>query len=92
VECDATVINADYRLAPETPAPGGINDAYATVKWVIENAKELRVDPERIAIMGEGGGGYITAGCGMRLAEANEGHLVKMQFQFSPMCSNDMFV
>jgi acetyl esterase/lipase len=77
VESDTTIVNVDYRLAPETKAPGGINDAYASVKWVIDNAEKLNIDEHRIAIMGESGGGYITAGCAMRLAERNEGHLVK---------------
>jgi len=66
--CDLTVINCCYRLAPEAKAPKGINDGYAATKWVIENAEMLGVDPKRIAIGGESGGGYITAGVAMRLA------------------------
>jgi len=63
-----TVVNVCYRLAPETKAPGGIDDGYAALKWVIKNAEAIGVDPKRIAIGGESGGGYITAGVAMRLA------------------------
>jgi acetyl esterase/lipase len=33
-----TVVNVCYRLAPEAKAPGGIDDGYAALKWVIKNA------------------------------------------------------
>ena len=70
-------MNVDYRLAPEHKAPCGIDDSYAAVKWVIANAERLGIDANRIALMGESGGGYITGGVSMRLAEADESHLVK---------------
>jgi acetyl esterase len=68
IMCEMTVVNVCYRLAPEAKAPEGINDGYAATKWVIQNAKDLGINPERIAIGGESGGGYITAGVAMRLA------------------------
>lgn len=74
---DAVVINANYRLAPEHPAPCGIEDAYAVLKDVIENGASYGVDPKKICIYGESGGGYITAGVGILLSERNEGHLVR---------------
>jgi len=77
VECDATIVNVDYRLAPEHKAPAGIYDAYAAVKWVIANAAELGIDAKRIAIMGESGGAYICAGVAMELAKGDEAGLVR---------------
>jgi len=77
VMCKAVVINVEYRLAPEHKAPAGIDDGYAALKWVIANAEDLGIDPTRIAIIGESGGGYITAGVAMRLAERREGGLVR---------------
>jgi len=82
---DCTVINSDYRLAPEDPAPAGIEDAYAVLKDVIANAKTYGVDPKQIMIFGESGGAYIVAGVSILLAERNESHLIKLQFQQIPM-------
>lgn len=82
------VFNVDYRLAPEAPAPGGINDGYAGLKYLLKNADKLGVDSSRVFIAGESGGGYITAGVSMRLAERNESHLVKFQAQLSAMVSD----
>lgn len=77
VTAGVTFFNVDYRLGPETKAPGGIADFYAALKYVVENAEELGVDKSRICIKGESGGGYICAGTGIMLAEKNESHLVK---------------
>lgn len=85
MECNATVINCNYRLAPEGPAPQGIDDAYAILLDILANAASLKINPSRVVIYGESGGGYICAGVSMRLAENNLSHKIKFSFQQIPM-------
>lgn len=66
------VFNVEFRNAPETKAPGGICDMYAVAKYVTQNAEYLSIDKNKIGLFGESGGGYITAGAGMVLAEKGE--------------------
>jgi acetyl esterase len=77
VECGITVINVDYRLSPGVKAPMNINDGYAATKYIIDNAEQFGIDKSRICIAGASGGAYITAGTAMRLAERDEGNLIK---------------
>jgi acetyl esterase/lipase len=52
----------EYRLAPEHPGTVPMEDTYSAIVWLTEHAKELGIDPTRIAVMGDSGGGGVAAG------------------------------
>ena len=56
------ILSVDYRLAPDARAATLAEDLFAGVSWLIDHATELEVDPARVAIMGDSGGGGVAAG------------------------------
>ncbi len=61
-ELDCVVVSVAYRLSPETKFPGPMDDCYAGLSWMYQNATDLGVDPERIALAGESAGAGLAAG------------------------------
>lgn len=60
----------NYRLAPKFPHPAGLDDVNAAIVWVKKNAAAYKVDPKRIALMGESAGGHLIALAGTRFTPA----------------------
>jgi acetyl esterase/lipase len=64
-ELKCAIYSVDYRLAPEAPHPAPLEDVYSVFVWLHANAGRLGLDPNRIGIKGESGGGGFAAGAAL---------------------------
>jgi acetyl esterase/lipase len=71
-------VSVEYRLAPETPYPGPLEDCYAGLRWVHEHAPDLGVDPNQIGVYGGSAGGGLAAALALVARDRRE---VPLQFQ-----------
>lgn len=58
----ARVLNVDYRLAPEHPAPAAHDDAFAAYQWALANGYAASA----IALAGDSAGGNLALSTGVR--------------------------
>ncbi len=58
-------VSVEYRLAPETPYPGPLEDCYEGLTHLAENADALNLDNDKIIIGGVSAGGGLCAGLGL---------------------------
>lgn len=85
------VVMVDFRnclvasSAPEVaPYPAGLDDCVSGLRWTHEHAVELGIDPDRIVVAGESGGGNLTLATGMRLLRDGDIGLVGGLYALCP--------
>ena len=66
------VASVDWRRSPEHPFPAAMNDCYAALAWTHQQAGELDIDPELVAIGGASSGGGSAAGLALMARDRGE--------------------
>ncbi len=51
----------DYRLAPQYEFPAAVEDVERAIEYIKSHAADYKVDPGRIALLGESAGGYLVS-------------------------------
>jgi acetyl esterase len=80
----AAVVFVDYVNSPEATYPTQNEQAYASMLYVVEHARELGVDASRLAVMGDSVGGNMTAVATM-MAKERGGPPIAFQVLFYPL-------
>ncbi len=78
--------NAVYAnsLPEVAPFPAGLNDCVSGLRWLSANAATFHVDPRRIVVAGESGGGNLTLATAMSLKRSDELGIVKGLYAMCP--------
>lgn len=64
------VVNVEYRLARQSPAPAGVEDCRCALRWVAYHAKEYNLDTSKIVLTGGSAGGHLALMTGMLPAQS----------------------
>lgn len=80
----ATVFAPHYRIAPEHPFPGDLDDCFACWRHMVENAQTYAINPDRLAIGGHSAGGGLAAALSQRVLD-DGGIQPRAQILFYPM-------
>jgi acetyl esterase len=80
----AAVVFVEYARAPEAQYPVAVEQAYATTEWVAENGASIKVDPARLALVGDDVGGTMVAAV-TQLAKERHGPPILLQVLFYPV-------
>jgi acetyl esterase len=77
------VASVDYRLAPEAPFPGPLEDCYAALANLTGRAAELGIDASRLAVAGDSAGANLAAATAI-LARDRHGPALRFQALIYP--------
>lgn len=88
-ESGTRVVSVGYRLAPEYPFPAAVDDCYAALKWIEDNATAQGIDPNRIAAAGDSAGGNLAA-VAVQMAKAKGTPKPAFQLLIYPAVSADL--
>jgi acetyl esterase len=80
----AALVFVDYINAPEAKYPTQNEQAYASMKYVVDHARELNVDPTRLAVAGDSVGGNMVAAVTL-MAKERSGPRITYQALFYPL-------
>ncbi len=83
-------VSIEYRLAPDTPYPGPLEDCYRGLKWTHEQSATLGIDPARIGVGGISAGGGLAAALALLVRDRAE---IPVAFQLldCPMIDDRQF-
>ncbi|GAB6944463.1 alpha/beta hydrolase [Vulcanisaeta sp. JCM 14467] len=88
--CDCVVVSVDYRLAPEYKFPAAVIDAFDSTKWVLEHAREVNGDPEKVAVGGDSAGGNLAAVVAIMARDQGLRPTLKYQVLINPFVGIDL--
>ena len=59
------VVNVEYRLANNSPAPAAVEDCRCALRWLFYHAKDYNIDTSKIVLTGGSAGGHLALITGM---------------------------
>ena len=65
LELGWAVINVEYRMAHQSPAPAAVEDTRCALRWITNHAREYSLDASKFVLTGTSAGGHLSLITGM---------------------------
>ena len=90
-ESGYVVASIEYRHAPLSKFPLPVEDCKLAIRWLRAHAKQYNIDPERIGVLGNSAGGYLSAFMGVLNdnREFDTGDF--LEYSSNILCAADIF-
>ncbi|TVS14278.1 MAG: alpha/beta hydrolase [Planctomycetaceae bacterium] len=85
---DMAIASVGYRLAPEHKFPAGLEDCFAAVGWLAQQAQTLGLDAGRLTVGGDSAGANLAASV-ILLARERGGPAIAFQLLIYPVTDFD---
>ncbi len=82
-------VSVEYRLAPEAPYPLPLDDCDEGLRYVIDHAGDLGINPRRIGLAGRSAGGGLAAALALRWRDRGDDRLAFQYLEY-PMLDDRM--
>ena len=86
---ECVVVAPDYRLSIEAPYPAALTDAYETLLWMKNNAKELGIRDNQLMVGGDSAGGGLAVALSLYARDKGE-VAIAFQMPLYPMLDDRM--
>lgn len=85
------VASIEYRHAPLSKFPLPVEDCKLAIRWLRAHAKQYNIDPERVGVLGNSAGGYLSAFMGVTNGNREFDKGEYLDYSSDVLCAADIF-
>ncbi|KAI9245366.1 alpha/beta hydrolase fold-domain-containing protein [Phascolomyces articulosus] len=89
IKSHVAVVFVEYLMAPEFKYPTAHEESYAAYCWLLENGKEVNINPSKLVVCGDSAGGNLAATITLMAKERGTLDGIKSQILVYPWVANN---
>ncbi len=85
------VASIEYRNAPLAKFPQPLEDVKTAIRWLRAHASKFNIDPERVGVLGNSAGGYLSSFVGVTNGNREFDKGEYLEYSSDVLCAADIF-
>lgn len=85
------VASIEYRVAPLGRFPQPLEDVKSAIRWLRAHADKFNIDPERVGVLGNSAGGYLSAFTGITNGDKTFDKGENLDYSSDVLCAVDLY-